>query len=210
MTPRVQGLLDDWSKHPLGTADAGKMQQACEVRMTHHQELFNFYAVKSDARLKFLTAQRDQRMMDQEVNRILKLDRPIAFGDGSDGFSPNGKPGGPVKRFMGHLQRKGGRVIVVDEYKTSKCCWQCGEETVPFRTKHEPTAHRKWRERMAERGEPVDRASSFQIHGLRTCKLCRKTLNKDVNAALNMATVGVCQVFGEKHPFRRCGANTDE
>ena len=100
MTPRVQGLLDDWSKHPLGTADADKMQQACEVRMTHHQELFNFYAVKSDARLKFLTAQRDQRMMDQEVNRILKLDRPIAFGDGSDGFSPNGKPGGPVKRFM--------------------------------------------------------------------------------------------------------------
>ena len=75
MTPRVQGLLDDWSKHPLGTADADKMQQACEVRMTHHQELFNFYAVKSDARLKFLTAQRDQRMMDQEVNRILKLDR---------------------------------------------------------------------------------------------------------------------------------------
>ena len=111
MTPRVQGLLDDWSKHPLGTADAARMQQACEVRMKHHQELFNFYAVKSDARLKFLTAQRDQRMMDREVNRILKLDRPIAFGDGSDGFSPNGKPGGPVKRFMRHLQRKGGRVV---------------------------------------------------------------------------------------------------
>ena len=63
---------------------------------------------------------------------------------------------------------------------------------------------------MAERGEQVCLHSSFEIHGLRTCKLCRKTLNRDVNAALNMATVGVCQVFGEKHPFRRCGANTDE
>ena len=65
---------------------------------------------------------------------------------------------------------------MVDEYKTSKCCWQCEEETVPVRTKHEPTAHTKWRERMAERGNQVCLHSSFEIHGLRTCKLCRKSM----------------------------------
>ena len=27
MTPHVQGLLDDWSKHPLGTADADKSER---------------------------------------------------------------------------------------------------------------------------------------------------------------------------------------
>ena len=62
---------------------------------------------------------------------------------------------------------------------------------------------------MAKRGVQVCLQSSYQIHGLRTCKLCRKTLNRDVNAALNMATVGVCQAFGEKHPFRPCRADTE-
>ena len=79
---------------------------------------------------------------------------------------------------------------------------------MPFRTVNEPTAHRKWREKKASEGQPVCVPRSFEIHGLRTCqKCCRKTLNRDVNAAANMALVGVCQASGTQHPFR-CDAPT--
>ena len=108
-----------------------------------------------------------------------------------------------MKRFLRHLQRKGGRVFVVDEYMTSQTCCECFQRTVPFRTVNEPKAHRKWREKKASRGESVCAASSYEVHGLRTCQKCRKTLNRDVNAAVNMTLVGVCHAFGEGHPFRR-------
>jgi hypothetical protein len=87
--PRQQGASEtedhpgtqietEWSRYPLGTA--GLMAEACRVRVTHHDELFRFFAVKGAARLRFLTAQRDQRMMDQQANLLLKLDRPVAVG----------------------------------------------------------------------------------------------------------------------------------
>ena len=110
-----------------------------------------------------------------------------------------------MKRFLRHLQRKApeGRVFVVDEYLTSQVCSECGNKTVPFKTVNEPAAHIRRTDKEARRGEPVCVPSSFEIHGLRTCQKCRKTLNRDVNAAANMAWVGVCQVFGAEHPYRR-------
>jgi transposase len=65
-----------------------------------------------------------------------------------------------------------------------------------------------WTDEKARRGEPVCVPSSFAIHGLRTCHKCRKTLNRDVNAAANMARVGVCQVFGAEHPSARRACET--
>ena len=213
----VKGIEALWSRHPLGTTSS--IAEACRVRFLHYQEVYEFYSTRNAARYKFKMAQRDQRAMDTHANRLLTLNRPIAFGNGSDGSSPGGKAGGPVKRFVRHLKRKSHCVRVVDEYLTSKACHGCCERTEEFRSKNEPKAHQKWREEKEMRraaklglntpGTRSEPASSFSVHGLRSCKNCCKTWNRDVNAAVNIALVGCCEGMGLCRPvqLRRHGPN---
>ena len=138
--------------------------------------------------------------MDKMARRLVDLDRPIAFGDGSDGRNPGGKSGGPVKKFMRHLKAKGGRVWEVDEHLTSQRCHRCRCFSAPFVTTNEPRWRRNKRDKAIKKtGQYEAPASHFSIHGLLVCQKCSKasdggaisrTFNRDVNAAVNMTEAG--------------------
>ena len=89
------------------------------------------------------------------MNLFAEFDH-ILWGNGS---------GGPVKRLVSHLTKKG-RVTLVDEYNTM-CCHGHGKMDRVFCRKGDRT-----------------------VHGLFSCKSCNRTVNRDLNGALNIARLG--------------------
>ena len=194
----VQKIESEWGT--VETTDLGRLRGACALRARHYQQVYAFHSGKTLAELRFFVARHQQGFMDKMARRLVDLDRPIAFGDGSDGRSPRGKSGGPVKKFMRHLKAKGGRVWEVDEHLTSQRCHRCRCFSAPFVTTNEPWWLKNQREKAIKKtGQYVAPASHFSIHGLLVCQKCSKasdggaisrTFNRDVNAALNMTEAG--------------------
>ena len=97
-------------------------------------------------------------------------------------------------------------IITVPEYRTSKCCYHCGGRCVNHvklankqrRAKRDEGLRQKYDERMARAQTDDERAAveqwyaralarPCQIRGLRLCKRCGRCLNRDRNAAQQMA-----------------------
>ena len=142
--------------------------------------------------LRFTQYGRRQRVMHDICERIVKKptetdDRPVivAFGDAGFSSSSLGHAPGPVKAVRKALRQKKVELYDVNEYNTSKLCHGCHKVLEPM-----------YSEGGAKKGEP--------IHGVRRCTTSehckRKTLNRDINAALNILHVFVEEVCTGERP----------
>jgi hypothetical protein len=119
--------------------------------------------------------------------------RPVAaFGAGMFSSSGKGHAPGPVKEVRKALRRRGVEVYDVNEDYTSQLCHCCHNKVVPM---------------YSEGGE-------FAIHGVRRClsaTCMRKTLNRDINASLNILYIFFAEtlhgarpeVFTRRYQLRR-------
>ncbi len=95
------------------------------------------------------------------------------FGNGVFPSSMKGLPPAPVTKIRDSLARQG-RVVIVDEFRTSKVCHHCHHETQQNRN--------DW--------------------GSKHCKsVCHWTFNRDVNAARNIATIFRWKLQGYERPM---------
>jgi len=86
------------------------------------------------------------------------------------------------------FRERGYQIYLVDEYKTSKVCHDCGGETEKFQKRKNP---KPWKE------------ESRMVHGLLRCKTfpSSKLWNRDTNGALNILRLMKCRMAGEERPL---------
>jgi Putative transposase DNA-binding domain len=131
--------------------------------------------------LRFGQYVRRQKVMHDICTRIIanpdKSDTRkvvVAFGAGMFSSSSKGHAPGPVKGIRKALRRKNVEIYDVNEDYTSQLCHCCYEKLVPM---------------YSEGGEEGEGEA---IHGVRRClttECVRKTLNRDINAAINILYV---------------------
>ena len=109
-----------------------------------------------------------KRITVSDVNDLRK--HVVAFGAAAFSSSSKGHCPGPVKEIRKALRRRGVEVYDVNEDYTSQLCNCCKQKLVPM----------------------YSEGGNMAIHGVRRCLTAtcmRKTLNRDVNAAVNMLFV---------------------
>ena len=124
------------------------------------------------------TKQSEMKMLKNFENKFGKPDEIfIAFGDWSQKNQMKYKEPTKGKSFRSLFRKAGYKVYLVDEYRTSKKCCKCKDDS-ECETFLKVLSPRPWK-----KNEYVIR------HGLVKCKTCNTMFNRDVNACSNMVNI---------------------
>jgi len=163
----------------LNTADPRRFAQCLAARWTvaRWTALWAFWSGRWRARQRFALKMREQRSYAHLANLVLGWERNKVCVLGNAVFiaSQRGLPPTPTLTLRRYLARSG-RVVLVDEYRTSKTCSVCGDEM----HKH---------------------PGAWSIYH---CKSCKITWSRDRNAALNIAHVYERHHAGQPRPAHLC------
>lgn len=146
-----------------------------DVWIPHWDTLWQHYGTRWWGHQRFGQAKKEQRVLDKIANTVLgpQHDRVAVFGDGVFPPSMKGVPPAPVTKVRNFLARKG-RVVLVDEYRTSKVCHRCHNEMMQHP----------------------------HVHATKHCQSesCSWSWNRDANAARNIAHLFECHLAGRARP----------
>ena len=173
------------------------------------------YGGKAFAKRRFLLAKQKQRFEDKAVNRLIKQsedgrDGPVvfAYGDAKFAFSMRGCHGGtPHARLRRRLAQKR-RVVLIDEYFTTKRCPKCRCETQLSKAQRQNTKTQLYR--FAFMIQPLGLADNKwrngkqSVRGLSHCYKCHTLWSRDYAATLNIGRVFVELWKGGKRPAYLC------
>ena len=102
----------------------------------------------------------------------------------------------PTKEIVRHLQHyKGTKVIIFDEFRTSKCCSKCAF--------NQELGERRGDKMDGENTKRGKKKGCFPIYGVRVCKNCGTRWHRDINAARSMRLIFLHMVENqaEVRPF---------
>lgn len=189
----VQACENILAKHNSKTCDMEKFAEYIRYKTEINERLFEHYQQEKFRRYKFNIYTNTQRSEAQMINNFRRKygepeDVVIAFGDHEQ--HKQMKYHEPTKDIgMRRLFRKNGfQVYLVDEYRTSKRCNNCGCDVENFLDR---PSKRPWR-----KGEVV------KVHGLVRCTNanCKIKWNRDYNAALNILDISNSAIVGQERP----------
>lgn len=118
-----------------------------------------------------------ERVLDALVQRITKGRRNvvIAFGSANVGSCVKGNPPIGAKAFRRHCQKRC-KVVLIDEYLTSKVCSKCNKRTL----------------KQMQGNIYDDKTEEWHrkaIWAVQVCQDCAVVWNRDVNASRNMLAI---------------------
>lgn len=158
----IQALQKQMLELPTAkTANLQKFQQHIHAYLLLAPQIWRLFGeTRYHRREKWNGYMRRHRVLDRLCKRITHGNRNTVVGYGDASFSSTPRKYGPIplKTFRTRLKQHC-RVIPVDEFSTSKICCHCG----------------------AEFNDAQRRA-----HGVRTCKRCMISCDRDENGAINM------------------------
>ncbi len=139
----------------------------------HWASLRSFYGAKWWSVQRQDKKRREQRALAKIADQLLGTDRSkiAVFGDGAYGGTMKGVGPTPVSKIRDFLAKQG-RVVLVDEYRTSQACCGCHSQLV--RSRRDFTT----------------------LH----CGVESMTWNRDVNASRNIALLFKCKMLGLERP----------
>lgn len=179
------------------------------VESDYRETLLNEFIYSNDrARWSMLAYRWKRSSLDRAANRLIdSVEREnnqrlvIGVGNGSFPSTGKGEKAVPTKKFKEHLRRaifrrqhearicqesKPITLLTVDEFRTTKCCYQCEAETIAATIKI-----------------PGSKKEVVSTR-LRFCKKCNsetgKRCDRDVNAARNILRLTKCKYNGEERP----------
>jgi transposase len=127
-TPEIQDLIHQAANQTFRVPDFKAWKLNWESRKPLESLLFRFYGDKRFRNHKFFVHTRRQKCLDRAFNRLvngLDLSKTvIAFGNGKFPTSSKGEKSGPLSSLARKLSTRL-RVIMTDEFKTSKTCNAC-------------------------------------------------------------------------------------
>lgn len=198
---RLDAALIELSENSLKTASFKVFCERLKVHAKHNSLLHRVYGSRNHARRKFKMTRLKQSFYDTIVEKIAK-DKNTIVAVGSAKFATTrvGLSANPIAKIMKKIQAKR-RLVLTPEPFTTKRCSSCKDihcDTVSAVSQTLKT------NRFGNSYYP-------HIHGLRHCKTCAQTWNRDYNAARNiyfqfvsMVTKGVRQPYLQKHDCGTC------
>ena len=164
------------SENSLKTQNIEEYKSRLTVVLELSRKLFAFYGSRNQARRKFARLQNRQRFLTTIAERIApNKDTIIALGDAKFAVCRPGLSACLIAKVVQELA-KSRRVVITPEYNTTKRCSHCKSicaNTISGRSTIWKT------NRKGQQYRP-------QIHGLRHCLKCTRSLNRDENASRNI------------------------
>jgi len=175
----IQPVLEQLSHASLKSANARTIA-ACltQVWIPNWDRLWAHFGARWWGQQRFKQMVKHQRVLDSIANDVLGPDhrRIAVFGNAVFAPSTPGQPPAPVTKIRNYLARKG-RVVLVDEFRTSKTCHACLNLT----------------------------EQNVKMHVSKHCKnVCHWTWNRDVNGARNIGTLFRAHMAGLPRPAIMC------
>ena len=165
------------------------------VLFSFSNDIMDFYYKSSMRKKRFTKYVKEQQMIDKVCKKLSKKNSPteddqvvIGFGDWSLGSnSPiKGHQRGPVTKIIRELE-KWTKVYRVDEYKTSKLCCYCYNETEKMKYPNQ---------RKRRKGKVKDDSEMFynydkEVNSVLRCKNneCGQIIDRDINGCKNILYV---------------------
>jgi len=145
------------------------------------EDIVNDLMVRKVRRERFDRYMKRQAALDMLCHEITfgMNDAIVVFGNciGQKNYFPF-----PTKEFIRHLQHyKDTTVIIVDEFRTSKCCSKCAFNQDLRESRGDPM--------VGENKKRGKKKGYWPIYGVRVCKNCGMRWNRDINAARNMRLI---------------------
>ena len=183
-------------------------KETMKVFHEHGKLMMEHYIQKDYTKFKMMSYRRKQSVIIQRFAHFIDVDKSTKFalsnrvrhpiskgivvGVGNASFAPSGKGETPVpttgiiKLLSRYLKCRGMeyKIVQVDEFRTTKCCHQCGNVLDNLR----------------------DSETHHVIRGLKSCRHCGTTktdpvlLNRDANAAINILLCLEAMVNGRERP----------
>ena len=189
----VQAELAQLSLVTPKTASLAKFNEFLRVHLQVHEALWDQFGKHKYGLLRMDNYIHKTKAVDKFLNSLVDPAdrRPVVIAYGAAKISPTGRGEVSVPTTsLAHKCMKKFCTVLVDEFRTSKCCRRCKEELCVLKREADGAAR--------------------EIRGLRCCRSsnCRKThylVSRDLNAALNILD---CYVAGENRPGhlrRKCG-----
>jgi hypothetical protein len=171
----IKAILEETSRASLKTGAASDLQARLLTWVGTWDAQWAHFGAKWWTRQRLLYHQKKQRALDHIADTVLGKDhsKVAVFGDAFYPGATRGRAPGPVTAVRNYLAKKG-RVVLVNEFRTSCVCSQCDARM---------NRHR-------------------EIHALFHCNNngCNRTWNRDVNASWNIGRCFVAHMRGKDRP----------
>ena len=195
----VRDHLTELSKFNHKTVDLETFLVWLTKKNATNALLFPHYAQWTYRQMRFRAFQNRKRSEANMINRFKRKfggpeDTVVCMGDYSKGG------GGYHMKFqeptlrsgMNTIFRKAGyQVLLVDEHRTSKCCFNC---------KHVDSNCKKFLTVENPRSYQRDKYPTVIRHGLVKCTICDTLWNRDRNASLNILYLAQQAFQGKSRP----------
>ena len=174
---KLQPIYEEMSNFSLKSMDAAKCIGYRAVYFKFYDTIWRSRLARNRARESFNVFIKKKSVLDRFFSRMRgPNDAPvpkIAYGAASIRPHAHGELSVPVKGVL-KVCRKFYHTTLVNEHLTTKTHEACGSRMHPVKNESE--------------GEP----SKYPIRGLYWCQTCKKFINRDRNAALNILLVARC------------------
>ena len=189
------------SFHSKKSMDLDSFFEYIKLKNKINKVLEEFYYRKVWRTIKFETVSRTKKSEQIMVNNFAEV-----FGDPNETVIGFGNYGSahmrgiePVKGkgFRKTLRHAGYEVFLVDEFRTSKMCSDCGKaggECKTFSKRKEKKSKRESETKVETK--KIERL----VHGLLRCQACLKIWNRDVNASTNICKIALLELKGGIRP----------
>jgi transposase len=190
----VQEWETELSKFNRKTLDVGKFKEYLVKKNEVNSKLLPHYEELAYRKMKWGAKVNRRRSEDRMVNRFkAKFGCPekvvLCWGDWSTRGHMRFHEPTPGIGLRNVFRRAGYEVLLVDEYRTSCCCYNCeGGTCEKFREVRNP---RPWRRETRPK---------VLCHGLLRCKSCERLWNRDRNGSLNILRCAIAARRGETRP----------
>ena len=191
----IQELETELTIYNKKTLDFQRFLEYVTKKNEINSILLPYYEQQIFRKIKFNSKINTTRSEDNMINRFKeKFGAPdkvvIGFGDWEQKQQMKYKE--PTKGIgMRKLFRKAGyKVYLVDEFRTSCRCFNCGGEC----------EHSNERRQLNPRPWMRSKREYISVHGLLRCKTCNVWWNRDKNSSLNIQKIVKCVVEGKERP----------
>jgi len=173
-------------------------------------KLFGFYARPVFRKLKWYEHINQQRSEAKMLNRFEKKFGPpeetlVVFGDWCESGHMKYSEPTKGKGFRQLFRRRGYYEWLVNEYGTSKQCYNCQHSKGVNKKFLYVDKRKPWKSELENALSEMDEDSKQVLcHGLLRCESCKMPWNRDLNAALNIQRAALASLAGERRPAYLC------
>ena len=167
-----------------------QFKEYCSAKLKANHALESLYKGRLFRKLKlnfYLNRQRSEQRMIENFKRKFGDDCLLAWGNYERRRGFRGKESTPGRHLRDVFRRNGFSVLLVDEHKTSRMCFNCKEgRCEKFMTRPDPRPFKRGKDRL--------------VHGLLKCTTCECVWNRDANGAKNILFAAKSILDGKGRP----------